>query len=67
MFRDFVGNKWIIGGIVFLIVLSVACVFWYRYDTAPDRRDAAETAEVARAMGSNPKSEHTEAKATGTR
>lgn len=48
MFRDFVGNKWIIGGIVFLIVLSVACVFWYRYDTAPDRRDAAETAEAVR-------------------
>ena len=48
MLRDFFTNKWILGGIAFLIVFSVACVLWYRYDTAPDRRDAAETADVAR-------------------
>lgn len=48
MFRDIVGNIWIIGGIAFLIVFAVACVFWYRYDTAPDRKSAAETAELLR-------------------
>lgn len=48
MFRDFLTNKWIIGGVAFLILFAVACVFWYRYDTAPDRRDAAETAELLR-------------------
>ena len=48
MFRDFLTNKWILGGIAFLIVFAIACVLWYRYDTAPYRRDAAKTAEVAR-------------------
>ncbi len=48
MFRDIVGNKWVIGGVAFLIVFAVACVFWYRYDTAPDRKSAAETAELLR-------------------
>lgn len=48
MFRDIVSNKWVIGGVAFLIVFAVACVFWYRYDTAPDRRDAAETTEAVR-------------------
>lgn len=48
MFRDFFTNKWVIGGVAFLIVLAVACVFWYRYDTAAARREAAETAELLR-------------------
>lgn len=48
MFRDILTNKWVIGGVVFLIVFSVACVFWYRYDTASDRKSAAETAELLR-------------------
>ena len=48
MFRDTITNKWFLGGVAFLIVFTVACVFWYRYDTAPDRRDAAETAELLR-------------------
>ena len=46
MFRDIVSNKWVIGGVAFLIVFAVACVLWYRYDTAPYRLDAAETAEL---------------------
>ena len=62
MFRDFVCNKWVIGGIVFLIVLSVACVFWYRYDTAPYRKAAAKSAEVAREWEATQKSD-TESKA----
>jgi hypothetical protein len=48
MFRDIIGNKWVIGGFCFLIVFAIACVFWYRYDTAPDRKSAAETAELLR-------------------
>ncbi len=48
MYRDFFTNKWIIGGVTFLIVFSVACVLWYRYDTAADRKEAAETAELVR-------------------
>ncbi len=48
MFRDILTNKWFIGGFCFLIVFAIACVFWYRYDTAPDRKSAAETAELLR-------------------
>lgn len=48
MYRDFFSNKWVLGGVAFLIVLSVACVWWYHYDTAPDRREAAESAELVR-------------------
>lgn len=48
MFREIVFSKWVIGGVAFLIVLSIGCVFWYRYDTAADRKTAAETAERLR-------------------
>ena len=48
MFRDIVGNKWVIGGVAFLIVFASACVLWYRYDTAADRKALAETAELIR-------------------
>ncbi len=48
MFRDIVGNKWVIGGIAFLIVFAVACVLWYRYDTAADRKAAADAAALLR-------------------
>ena len=46
MFREIVFNKWILGAIAFLIVLGIACVLWYHYDTAPYKRDAAEIAEL---------------------
>lgn len=46
MFRDILTNKWVIGGVVFLIVFSVACVFWYRYDTAPFRKATVETEKL---------------------
>ena len=48
MYRDIFTNKWFIGGVAFLIVFAVACVFWYRYDTAADRKAAAKTAELPR-------------------
>ena len=50
MFRDIVGNKWVIGGVAFLIVFASACVLWYRYDTAADRKALAETAELIRQL-----------------
>ena len=50
MFRDFLANKWVLGGIGFLIVLSVACVFWYRYDTADERQSAADAAQFVRQL-----------------
>lgn len=47
MYRDFFANKWIFGGIAFLIVFGIACVLWYHYDTAPDKRDTAEAERIA--------------------
>ena len=35
--------KWILRGIVFVILFSVVCFFWSQYDTAPDRKAAAES------------------------
>ena len=48
MFRDFLTNKWILRGIAFVILFAVACVFWYHYDTAPDRKAAAESEKMLR-------------------
>ena len=48
MYRNFFTNKWVLGGIVFLIVFGVACVLWYHYDTAPYKQDAAKTDELLR-------------------
>lgn len=39
---------WIFIGIVFLIFFSVACLFWYQYDTRTYRKDAAATAKEVR-------------------
>ncbi|MCE2401040.1 hypothetical protein J4G08_09160 [Candidatus Poribacteria bacterium] len=41
-------TKWIIGGILLLIIIAGACYLWYQHDTAPYKQEAAETAEVAR-------------------
>ena len=38
MLRDFLTDKWILGGVAFVIVFAVACVWWYHYDTAYDRQ-----------------------------
>ncbi len=48
MYRDILTNKWVLGGIGFLIVLSVACVLWYQHDTADERKAAAEAEELLR-------------------
>ena len=36
MLRDVLTNKWVLGGVGFLILLSVACVLWYQHDIAPE-------------------------------
>lgn len=38
MFVNFITNKWVLGAVGFLIVLSVACVLWYQYDIARYRK-----------------------------
>ena len=48
MLRDILTHKWILAGPAFLIVLSITCVWWSHYDTAPYKREAAESAEFAR-------------------
>ena len=48
MYRDILTNKWVLGGIGFLIVLSVACVLWYQHDTADERKAAADAEELLR-------------------
>ena len=50
MYRDILTNKWIIGGVGFLIVFAVACVLWYQHETAPYRQQAIEAAEIVRQM-----------------
>lgn len=50
MYHDFLTNKWVLGGVGFLIVLSFACVLWYQHDTADERKAAAETKELLRQM-----------------
>ena len=66
MLRDFLTDKWILGGIAFVIVFSVACVWWYHYDTAPYRKADAESEELHHQSeiskkGSNTNSESGEA------
>lgn len=48
-------NKWIFGGIASLIVVSVACVFWYRYDTKPDRQPVTVTQKIVQQSKALPK------------
>ncbi len=48
MYRDFLTNRWILGGVGFLIMLSVACVLWYQYDIANERKAAADAEQMLR-------------------
>jgi len=47
MIRDFWTNKWVLGGVGFLILLSIACYFWYQHDIADEKKAAAEAEEIA--------------------
>lgn len=46
MVSGFFVNRWFIGGVGFLILLAVTCVLWFHYDTAPYRKNAAESAQL---------------------
>ena len=49
--------KWIFGSLAFLIMLSIACVFWYRHETAPYKKEAAETEKIVRQWERNQKAQ----------
>lgn len=40
--------RWIIGGIVLLLIVAGACYLWYQHDTAPDRKAAADAEKLLR-------------------
>jgi len=48
MYRDIFTNKWVLGGVGFLIVLSIACVLWYQHDIAPHKKAAADAEKLLR-------------------
>jgi len=48
MYRDILTNRWVLGGVGFLIVFAVGCYFWYQHDIAADRKAAAEAKELLR-------------------
>ena len=45
MFRDYFANKWIIGCFSLLIVISVSCIIWYRYETGKHRKALHDVTE----------------------
>ena len=45
--------KWIVGGIILLIIVAGACVLWYRHDTAAGRKAAAEADKVLQEWKAN--------------
>ena len=46
MIRDILTNKWVLGGLGFLILFAGLCYLWYQYTTAPYREQAAELDEM---------------------
>ena len=38
MYRDILTNRWVLGGVGFLILLSIACVLWYQHDIADEKK-----------------------------
>lgn len=48
MLRDYLTNIKFLGAIGFLIVLSVACMLWYQYDTAHDRQELLKEEKLLR-------------------
>lgn len=50
MYRDFLTNKWIIGGFLLLIIIAGGCYFWYQHSLTDDRKAAADAAEYARRL-----------------
>ena len=48
MYRDILTNKWVLGGVGFLIVFTVACYLWYQHDIAPYKQEAADAEKLLR-------------------
>ena len=48
MVRDIFTNKWILGGLGFLIIFTGLCYLWYQWTTAPYREQVAELNERVR-------------------
>ena len=48
MIREFITNIWILGIIAIILLFSVACVWWYQYDTAPYIQEVVETENKVR-------------------
>lgn len=48
MIREFITNIWILGIIAIILLFSVACVWWYQYDTAPYIQEVVETKNKVR-------------------
>ena len=55
MIRDILTNRWILGGIGFLILIAGGCFFWYEYTTSQYEKAAAETEAFARQWEKNQK------------
>ncbi len=65
MLREYLTNKYVLGAIGFLIVLSVACVLWYHYDTAHYKQQLAKEEQMLRQRETAQKAEtNTETKQT---
>ena len=48
MYRDFLINKWIIGGFLLLIIIAGGCYLWYQHSLANDRKAAADAQQLLR-------------------
>ena len=48
MLSDIFTNKWILGGIILLIIVAGGCYFWFEYTTSQYEKEAAETEEFTR-------------------
>lgn len=46
MLRDIFTNKWILGGISFLILFAGLCLFWYQHTTAQYREQSVDLDEI---------------------
>lgn len=43
----FAAGKWILGGVMCLLIVVVVCELWYKHSIAPYEKEAAETARIA--------------------
>ncbi|MDE0087513.1 MAG: hypothetical protein OXU23_17455 [Candidatus Poribacteria bacterium] len=48
MFRDIFTNKWIIGGVLLLIIITCGCYFWYQHSLTANRKAAADAQQLLR-------------------